>query len=1121
MAGLSIYLLGPLRVTLDGQPVTSFGYDKVRALLAYLAVESQRPHRRETLAGILWPDQSEKAAHDSLRNALSRLRHAIGDQEAQPPYLIINHDEIQFNPQSDAWLDIERFNQLLEECRTHRHRRIEVCPTCTDRLIEAANLYRGAFLEGFSLPDSDLFEDWLRIKRDELLQLVMESLQNLTSTYEWRGEPDKALIYTQRQLKLDPCSEESYTQAMKLLATLGMRSEACEQYEKCRQVLATELGVEPMEETTRLYEQIKYGVFQAAPSRRTQRINNLPTNLTSFVGRERELVEIDTLIEDPNCRLLTLVGPGGVGKTRLVITAANRQLEAFPSGACFVPLAGTNSFEGIVPSILQSLNLNPTGEGDLKKQLMDYLRDKDLVLMLDNFEHLLEGAAVVTEILQQAPGVMVLVTSRQRLGLLAEWVFEVNGLSYPTGKGKQDLVAYEAVMLFQQRLHQVKPRHSIIEDDLPSMTRICQLVEGLPLGIELAASAVRRRSIDQVANAIESGTEDLRVSYKDIPERHRSIRAVFDHSYRLLTENEQSAFSGLAVFRGGFTVETARQVAEATPEVLEALVEHSMVRYDSQQERYDLHELVRQYALDKLRAQGMESNLRQRHCRYFIQALERWEVEQEGAGQADALAEMDHELANLHLAWEWACQQQDLAGLSQALQGMGRYYLIRSRLVEGEHDYQAALDMLKGMTELNPQGQHLKALLLAYECLFFRSGTGWFDESNIRQTLEQCIRILKSLQQAGEEVRRDMIWMLYQLGLYIEGSDPMRAVQLTQYSLDLARQTGNHRYQGLSLWALGNIKHYQTEFHEAERFYQEALTELRTLGDTFHIALVLRDLSLLSINLGNVDVSLQAARESAQIYRSLGDRTFYEFGLSSLGLILWFGRQWEEADKAYEENIPHLQDMEDRYLLCDDCSRWSIIKMFLGQYETARVMAQSNMELENQLNDIFAKACNYYALGGVALAQGHVEQASPFLEKAATFIKQTGDLTNWAWAAGTWSLALIKLGQGRQAQELLLLALQTGVKLHSYPSLSFTLPTVALVLANTGQVERAVELCGLIDEHAMCGKTPWFEDVAGKTIKEMASSLTPEVVEAARERGKQRDLFSTAAELLEEFRDHP
>ena len=233
------------------------------------------------------------------------------------------------------------------------------------------------------------------------------------------------------------------------------------------------------------------------------------------------------------------------------------------------------------------------------------------------------------------------------------------------------------------------------------------------------------------------------------------------------------------------------------------------------------------------------------------------------------------------------------------------------------------------------------------------------------------------------------------------------------------------------------------------------------------------------------------------------------------------GRQWDEADKAFRDSLPYLEDLGDLHYINETYSNWCLVKTLTGQYETAKKMAQSNLELANQLGDRYCKIVNHYVLGYVYLAQGDAEQAVIFLEKAATLANQHGNRAHWAWAVGTLSLALSRLSQLRQAHDLLVEALQTSLKVKSYPSLSFALPAVAYRLAITGQVERAVELCALIDEHALCGKTPWFEDVAGKAIMEMAADLPTEVVETARERGRQRDLFVTASELLEEFKKQP
>ena len=907
MSHLSISLLGGMTISLNGQSVTGFGYDKVKALLGYLVVEADRPHHRETLAGLLWPDQSQKAATDSLRNALSKLRQAICDREADPPYLFISKEEIQFNTQSDHWLDVKRFSQLLEECRTHRHRRIECCVSCTDRLTQAAALYHGEFLQGFSLADSDLFEDWARIQREEYLELAMNAFQQLASTYEWRGEYDQALEYTQHLLKLDPCDEEAHVQAIRLFGLLGKRAEACEQYKKCRKQLADELEVEPTDETTRLYEQIKYGMFQVSPNR--LRINNLPPDLTSFVGRGREMEEINLLLEDPNCRLLTLVGPGGVGKTRLAIAVAAQQMEAFPNGACFVPLAGVSSVESIVPSILQALDLKQAEQGDLNQQLVDFLHDKELILILDNFEHLVDGAGLVSELLEQAPGLIILVSSRQRLGLQAEWAFEVNGLSYPTGKDTQNLAAYEAVMLFQQRLHQVKPRSTLFQDDLSAVSRICQAVEGLPLGVELAASAVRRRSIEQVASAIESGKEDLKVAYKDVPERHRSIRAVFEHSYRLLSQEEQSAFVGLAVFRGGFSAEAAEQVAGANAEILESLVEHSLVRYDGEKERYDLHELVRQYALEKLREQGREDEIRNQHLRYFIDLGERIYNKTYTNERFNTFAP---EVDNYRAAMEWCTSNQMWESSLQLFGAVGETWALTSnwhevdrwdkKIFASKHEFEHGPYLARGLKSAGAMVGDVDwdaALVLINKSLSIWREIG--DQNGIAKTL-------------------------YAIGDgYLCQGKTREAIMLMEESLVISRQINNQVLTADVLrYLCGLYLHidFKNNLEKARKLRTESLKIYRQIGSDAGIAFCLASEGCQEMAFGNYKKAHSLLEESINLLRNSNYPTSYQISiLGNLGAVCGYLRDYKSACTYYEKSIEYANQIGDRNLvsLCDLC----------------------------------------------------------------------------------------------------------------------------------------------------------------------------------------------------------
>ena len=409
MARLSIRLLGSFKVALDGQPVTAFESDKVRALLAYLAVESERSHRRESLAGLLWPDYPERSARTNLRGALANLRQAIGDRHTIPPFLHISRQTIQFNSESNAWVDVRAFSDLVESQAPSGD--------AIQQLEEAVEFYEGSFLEGFSLPDSPAFEEWALLERERLERMFREALLQLAGAHEERGETEAALRNARRLLELDPLVEEAHRQVMRALEQSGERAAALAQYEALCQVLESELGAEPAPETTLLYERILNGeIGVPAPAADPPR-HNLPVQLTPFVGRTGELAELRRLLENPEVRLITVLGPGGMGKTRLALEAAAAQLDRFERGVFFVSLASLGSAEGIVPAVADALGFSFYAGGEPQQQLLDYLRGKNLLLVMDHYEHLLEGASLVSDVLRAAPAVKVMATSRARLNL--------------------------------------------------------------------------------------------------------------------------------------------------------------------------------------------------------------------------------------------------------------------------------------------------------------------------------------------------------------------------------------------------------------------------------------------------------------------------------------------------------------------------------------------------------------------------------------------------------------------------------------------------------------------------------------------------------------------------------
>jgi len=393
-------------------------------------------------------------------------------------------------------------------------------------------------MEGMSFPDCPEFDIWLVGEREFWRQRVIQSLQTLIDYHHRRGDDEEGVRLASRLLALAPWREEGHRQLMRFLARSGQRAAALAQYETCRRILQRELGVPPSAETRALYERIR-----DAPAPR----HNLPLEPTPFVGRGAELTEIARALNDAACRLLTLVGPGGVGKTRLAVRAARDQVRAFLHGVFFVPLAGLEEPHLLATAIAEALGLRLTGHEPAADQLLAYLRDKELLLVLDNFEHLLtpshteQAVSLVLKILQQAPGVKVMVTSHQRLNLRWEWLIEVKGLPYPDRQAPAE-ATYSAVTLFVQSARRAMRRS--LEGEMEEVARLCRLLEGLPLGIELAAAWTGEYSCAEIARQVERGLDALSASAHDYPPRHRSLRAVCDYSWSLLNSEEQQAPGG-------------------------------------------------------------------------------------------------------------------------------------------------------------------------------------------------------------------------------------------------------------------------------------------------------------------------------------------------------------------------------------------------------------------------------------------------------------------------------------------------------------------------------------------------------------------------------------------------
>ena len=650
--GLRLALLGKPRISRDGAPITGFIYNKALALLAYLAVTG-RPHARESLAGLLWGEMPDAAAKANLRKILSALREVAGRE------LIIDRQSVATDAESQYWLDTEVFESKLQSLTATSLAPASLTERDTKLLDEAVQLYKGDFLEGFYVRDAPAFEEWVLSERERLRQLVLQVLYRLAAYCTLRGEYARGIDYTTRLLALEPWHEEVHQQMMLLLALSGQRSAAVEQYQKCRRILAKEMGAQPNADTVALYRKITSGEITDQPSAGSLfhtlphgTFRSWPAQATPFVGRVNELATLTGRLRSPDCRLVTIVGLSGVGKTRLALQAAAEVSRSFKHGVCFVPLAADASGELLYPALSESLGLTAESPRDSRSRVLEYLRDKEVLLVFDQSEQL-HAAVPFTDLLQRARGVKLLVTTLERLNLRGEWTLALQGLRVPASENPAEIAESDAVQLFVQGAHRVRADYDLSSADMASVSRICRLVEGIPLGIELASSWTRALTCREIADEIEGSYGFLVGSGADEPARHHSLAAALDQSWNRLSEAEKVVFRRLCVFRGGFTREAAEQVAGASLPQLVSLIDRCLVQSTSLG-RFFISRLPSQYGLEKLgEIPEEEQATRDRHSQYYATFLKHGTGRFLGTWQDDALPEIAAEKENLQVAWLW------------------------------------------------------------------------------------------------------------------------------------------------------------------------------------------------------------------------------------------------------------------------------------------------------------------------------------------------------------------------------------------------------------------------------------------------------------------------------------
>lgn len=674
--------------------------------------------------------------------------------------------------------------------------------------------------------------------------------------------------------------------------------------------------------------------------------HNLPHQFTPFIGRDEDIAAIISRLGDPNCRLLTLVGPGGIGKTRLAIEVATHLADApaFADGICYVDLQPIGAGEVLIPCIANALGILLSGPQTPREQLLNYLSTHEMLLLMDNFEQLLDAVDLLAGILKTAPGVKLLVTSREALNIQGEWLWRVAGLQVPDHQPSASIESYSAVQLFAQSAHRTRQDFTLMGQETP-VTRICQLVDGIPLALELAAGWTKALSCAEIAHEIQRGLDVLTTHIRNAPERHRSMQAVFDQSWRLLTEAERQVFPRLTVFRGGFQREAAEQVAGASLAVLAGLVDKSFLRL-SAAGRYEIHELTRQYGEEHLNAvPDAKKETQNHHCIYFAGFLHQRHATLRGPEQARALDEIGDELDNIILSWQWAVDHAMRHEIHQSMHSLIVFCHIRAQAVEGERLFDLAVKRFE-----HEDSATLAYLLLTH--IWLASLNGRFIEPE---------QFLKAIRMA------DALWTDDEMAMPLNSYGYLREKLLSNKLFDDERQAqiyhnflerfrARNQHWGVTwmLHCLGEIFLFARKLDEAENYFRQSQHNFLQIGDRWASCWS-------SVRLAKVLELTERYQEAHQVWQEhwdicaeVGDRGGTVYVPAERARIAWKQKDYTaarffivEAIKSYLEAGSHFSYLE--------CVFLPLIAVFVseGRHERAAELVSF---LRQQAGTMFAPA---------------------------------------------------------------------------------------------------------------------------------------------------------------------
>ncbi|HBY97938.1 MAG: tetratricopeptide repeat protein [Ardenticatenaceae bacterium] len=983
MPTLHIQLLGEFRIVYDDRPVTTVDSPRLQSFLAYLLLHRHAPQSRQHLAFLLWPNSTEAQARINLRSTLHRLRQVLPDADR---FLHADVQTVQWRPDTAFTLDVLDFETAVAQA--DQAEGVGDASALSVALKQAVALYQGNLLPG-------CYGDWIVPERERLSQLFIGALERLILLLENRRDYLTAIGCAQRLLRHDPLHEATYRCVMRLHAALGDRAGVVRTYQTCVAVLQRELAVEPSPATHRAYEHL---LKMEAPSPQLDDLpprpttNNLPLQLTTFIGREREMAEVKHLLA--TTRLVTLTGAGGCGKTRLALEVAAGVVEEFASGVWWVELAALADPALVPQAVASALGLHEQPGRARAEMLTSHLRSRHLLVVLDNCEHLIEACAhLASTLLGACPNLRILATSRQPLNIPGETTWLVPSLSVPEsqrpmsarGDPVSALMWYEGARLFVERATAVLPTFTLTNRNAPAVAQVCRQLDGIPLAIELAAARVKVLPVEQIASRLDKCLLLLTDGRRMALPRHQTLRAAIDWSYNLLSEKEQTLFRRLSVFAGGFALEMTEAVcagdaghdAISSHEVLDLLsrlVDKSLVVMQERdgEARFRLLEIVRQYAVEKLVESGEAEGLRARHVDFFLRLAEEAEPELTGAEQVTWLDRLELEHDNFRAALG-GC---DVAAGLRLAAALSSFWFFRGYWNEGRRWLGRVLERSESMRV----SARAKALIGAERLARL--------QGDYRLAHSLCQESLALYREVGD--RRGIASALYHFGMNVRRDDPAQARALFEESLAIWQELGDMAGVSSALIDLGRLAWTEGDGTTARALFEQALTIRRKLGDPWGIAYGLYLFGYLTFDQGRYAEARSLFEEGLALRRTLGDRQGIADTLIYLGDIAWAQGDVLEAQSLYEETLALYEELGDQRGVATVLWALGDVARAQGHYGRAASELNQSLALYRQLghgNVAYA----LLSLGHLATDQEDRRQARAFFEESLAHFRRRGN----------------------------------------------------------------------------------------------------------------------------------